>query len=153
MAEADAVTKPKFLTTDRALRDGFVLHPKDEEILAATKALGERPLDAEMQAVVEQGGFMPAPAIQETAIANTFYYEVMITFLMGIVQMEPDLVKIVTEWRVEARYSWRMIAQRVSDRMGGHVPWTPPWNQMAGMAACTVAAAAAQADPNEAPWN
>jgi hypothetical protein len=68
-----------------------------------------------------------------------------------IVAHNPEAAPAITRWRIELRYSWRLVAQAVSYNIGA--PWTPPWNQIGGIAACMAAAEKAQSDAMEPPWN
>lgn len=141
----------KLLSTDRALRDGFTLHPKDREVLAAAKTIAEAPLPQDMAAILKVGGFMTPPGLEEHSVALTLYLEIMTSAMRQMVAHDPDAAPAITTWRIEKRYSWRMVAQAVHDAIGA--PWSPPWNQLGGIAACRAAAEKAGANPMEPPWN
>jgi len=141
----------KFLSTDRAMRDGFTLHPKDKEVLAVTKAAAEAPLPEHLRAVLKMGAFLPPPGLEEHAAALTLYLEIMTSAMRQIVAHDPNAATAIKHWRIDMRYSWRMVAQALSNTMGA--PWSPPWNQIGGIAACRAAAEKADSNPMEPPWN
>ncbi|MCJ7527472.1 MAG: hypothetical protein MUO37_05080 [Methyloceanibacter sp.] len=141
----------KLLSTDRALRDGFTLHPKDEEVLRAANVIAEAPLPKDMAAILKVGGFMTPPGLEEHSAALTLYLEIMTAAMQQMVTHDSRIAPAITKWRIEWRYSWRMVAQALNDTFGS--PWSPPWNQLGGIAACRAAAEKAGADMMEPPWN
>lgn len=143
----------KALTYDRALRDGFVLHAMDEEVLRVGAGIAQVPLPEDFRGMLQQGGFLTPPALLEHADALNLHYRIMVAYIAERAEGDPALLPLVVDLRIEARYSWRMVAERVAAHLRGAVPWAPPWNQLAGMAACEVAADAAGADCREPPWN
>jgi hypothetical protein len=141
----------KFLTHDRALKDGFVLHAKDEEVLRVTEATATSPLPKEMADVLEHGGFLPPPGIQEHASSTALYFAIMLQCMRSVVAHDPDVVAWAREARLQKRFSWRMIAQAFSDEYSA--PWDPPWHQIGGIALCQAVAEKDGEDYLQPPWN
>lgn len=141
----------KHLSLDRALKDGFTLHPKDEEALLAIKSAAQSPLPDDMAAARAVGAFLTPPGLEEHAAALNLYFQIMSGIMRKVATEAPEVLQWVRELRLQKRYSWRMIAQAVSDRHGA--PWMPPWNQVGGMAVCKAAAEATGDDFMEPPWN
>jgi hypothetical protein len=133
------------------MRDGFTLHPKDEEFLRAVKVVIEEPLPDHLAAVMAVGGFIPPAALMEHSAALNLYLEIMTAAMRQMVAHDPEAAPAITKWRIEWRYSWRMVAQAFNDTFGS--PWSPPWNQLGGIAACRAAAEKVGADMMEPPWN
>lgn len=68
----------------------------------------------------------------------------------------PALAARIRQLRCEEGYTWRAIALDVYHELDtkGEVPnWSPPSNQLAGMALCKIAADLLGEDANKDPWN
>lgn len=65
--------------------------------------------------------------------------------------MTPELAAKIRELRVDEGYSWRAVAQSIYDLTGGG--WSPPSNQLMGMALCEHAAAHFGEHYRSEPWN
>lgn len=139
------------LTQDRALRDGFVLHPKDREAMDATASVAAAPLPDQMREGFTGGAFINPTAMIETANANQFFFEVMVSFMRQMIGAEPEFAGCVVRWRIEERYSWRMVAQAIADKWTA--PWEPPWHQLGGLAACKAVADLTKENAMQPPWN
>jgi hypothetical protein len=150
----EGVPMPKqsrLLTTDRALRDGFVLHPKDREALAAGKVIAAEPLPEHLAAAREVGAFITPPGLEEHSAALNLYFEIMHGMMALVVRTEPAVAAWVADLRLQKRYSWRMVAQAMHDTHGA--PWQPEWNELGGMALCRAVAEKQEQDFMEPPWN
>jgi len=64
---------------------------------------------------------------------------------------DKDRALTVRRWRTTGGCTWRAVAERAHARWDG--AWSPPSNQLAGAALCTVAAEMLGEDPSEEPWN
>jgi len=145
------MTQSKFLSIDRALKDGFVLHPKDEESLALIKEAAASPLPQDMQKVMKQGGFITPASLEEHGSALNLYFEIMHGLMWQLIHIDPEMAGWAKDLRVGKRYSWRMVAQAFTDKSGA--PWDPAWNQIGGMALCRAAAEKLEEKWDEPPWN
>ncbi len=72
--------------------------------------------------------------------------------------MTENQALVVRQWRVNEHRSWRSVArcawERVKRRQWpGWKLWSPPSNQIAGMALCSVAARTLGGDYRKEPWN
>ncbi|MBW2649234.1 MAG: hypothetical protein JRC53_05390 [Deltaproteobacteria bacterium] len=65
--------------------------------------------------------------------------------------MTKEQAEVVRKLRVEEGYSWRAIAHACYDLGWGH--WSPPSNQIVGMAICERAAQFFGEDYKKEPWN
>jgi hypothetical protein len=66
--------------------------------------------------------------------------------------MTPDVAKAIRIWRVQSGYTWRAVARSAHDEF--NFTWIePPYNQLAGVALCEVAAALFNEDGQQGPWN
>lgn len=69
----------------------------------------------------------------------------------AIALMNRARAKEVRHWRVDRRYTWRKVARAAHDLW--RVSWSPPSNQIAGMALCREAAQLLGEDYRRPPWN
>ncbi len=67
--------------------------------------------------------------------------------------MTPERAAFVRRLRVGEDYSWRAVADRCHEEWDARDGWSPPSNQLMGMALCEAAALAHGEDYWEAPWN
>jgi len=125
-----------FVTDDKALREGGTLSPTDKEIVESIKK-GEKLITIES---VEQ--------LKEMAKAAAERFE---EFKELCKPMTFKRAKIVRMLRVERGCSWRHIAETCY--RFGWGKWSPPSNQIMGMALCERAAQLLGENYEEAPWN
>lgn len=125
-----------FVTEDKAIHQGAILSSADTEILESVKT-GEGMITIES---VEQ--------LQEMAKAAAERFE---EFKELCRPMKRRQAKIVRKMRVEMNYSWRAVAQACCNFGWGK--WSPPSNQLMGMALCEKAAEFFNENYTKAPWN
>jgi len=125
-----------FVTEDKALREGGKLGKGDKEIVESIKA-GEGLITIES---IEQ--------FQEMAKAAAERLE---EFKELCSPMELWQARIVRILRVEENCSWRAVAE--SCYKLGWGKWSPPSNQIMGMALCQRAAQLLGEDYEKEPWN
>ncbi len=128
--------QPVFVTEDKAIHQGAILSSADKEILESVKT-GEGMITIES---VEQ--------LQEMAKAAAERFEEFKKFCSP---MEPWQARIVRTLRVEEKCSWRAVAERCHKLGWGK--WSPPSNQIMGMALCDRSAQFFGENYMEAPWN
>jgi hypothetical protein len=68
-------------------------------------------------------------------------------------RMTKDEAKLIKKWRIEEKYSWRMVAQNAYHAGIDNSDWEPPDNQIVGRELCDKAAKILGEDVNEHPWN
>lgn len=127
---------PVFVTEDKAMHQGAILSSTDKEILESVKT-GEGIITIKS---VEQ--------LQEMAKQAAERFE---EFKELCSPMEPWQARIVRVLRVEKNCSWRAVAE-VCHKLGWG-EWSPPSNQIMGMALCERAARLLGENYEEPPWN
>jgi hypothetical protein len=69
-------------------------------------------------------------------------------------RMTPERAAAVRELRCgPVMHSWRALAEESFKAWGADATWSPPSNQLAGMALCEIAAGMLGEDHRAAPWN
>lgn len=69
-------------------------------------------------------------------------------------KMTPERAARVRELRCgDVAHSWRAVAEVVHEEWGDDATWSPPSNQLAGMALCARAAELLGEDGRAEPWN
>ncbi len=124
-----------FVTEDKAIHQGAILSSADKEILESVKT-GEGMITI---ASVEQ--------FQDMAKQAAERFE---EFKELCSHMERRQAKVVRMLRVDKGYSWRAIAETCY--RFGWGKWSPPSNQIMGMALCKRAAQLLGENYEEAPW-
>lgn len=125
-----------FVTDDKAIHQGAILSSADKELLESTKT-GEGMITIES---VEQ--------LQEMAKAAAERFE---EFKELCSPMTLEQAKAVRKLRVERGFSWRAVAETCYKLGWGK--WSPPSNQIMGMALTERAAQFFGENYMEAPWN
>ena len=125
-----------FVTDDKALREGATITKTDKEILESVRT-GEGMITIES---VEQ--------LQDMAKQAAERFE---EFKELCSSMELWQARIVRVLRVEKNCSWRAVAE-VCYKLGWG-KWSPPSNQIMGMALCWRAAQLLGEDYEKEPWN
>ena len=128
--------KPVFVTEDKAMHQGAILSSADKEILESVQT-GEGMITIES---VEQ--------FQEMAKAAS---ERLDEFKELCSPMTLEQAKVVRMLRVDKGYSWRAVAEACYELGWGK--WSPPSNQILGMAVCQRAAELLGEDYEKEPWN
>lgn len=67
--------------------------------------------------------------------------------------ISPERARQIRHWRVSDNRTWRGVARRAHLAWGMDAKWSPPSNQLAGMALCETAALMLGEAPDAAPWN
>jgi hypothetical protein len=128
--------KPIFVTDDKSIREGGAFAKADTDILESIRK-GE--------------GFIAIESpeqLQEIAKAAAERFE---EFRELCRPMKRRQAKIIRKLRVKKRYTWRAIAQACFNFGWGK--WSPPSNQLMGMALCEKAAKFFNENYMEPPWN
>jgi len=128
--------KPVFVTEDKALHQGAILSSTDKEILESVKT-GEGMITIES---VEQFQEMAKAASERFAEVKELCSP-----------MTLEQAKVVRMLRVDKGYSWRAVAEACYELGWGK--WSPPSNQILGMAVCQRAAELLGEDYEKEPWN
>lgn len=129
-ADEDAV-----VTGDARMRDGVAMTDVDRAVL--------NPPPGDYVTITSVAQFM------ELAHAAKATFD---RFSMDIKQaMTVENAYAVRDSRVAKGRTWRGVAEDMYQRFGGI--WTPPTNQLAGMALCEIAAAVLGENHREEPWN
>ncbi|MBA7616095.1 hypothetical protein ES703_23386 [subsurface metagenome] len=136
MAEENQDQKPVFVTEDKAIHQSAILSSTDKEILDSVKS-GEGMITIES-----------AEQLQEMAKAAAERFE---EFKELCSPMELWQARIVRVLRVEENCSWRAVAEACYKLGWGK--WSPPSNQIMGMALCNRAAQLLGEDYKKEPWN
>ena len=136
MAKKNQDQKPVFVTDDKAIHQGAILSSADKEILESVKT-GEGMITIES---VEQ--------LQEIAKAAAERFEEFREFCSPMELWQARIVRVL---RVEVKCSWRAIAEACYKLGWGK--WSPPSNQIMGMALCRRAAQLLGEDYEKEPWN
>ncbi|MBA7553571.1 hypothetical protein ES705_46164 [subsurface metagenome] len=136
MSKKNQDKKPVFVTEDKAMHQGAILSSADKEILESVKT-GEGMITIES---VEQ--------LQEMAKAASERFD---EFKELCSPMTLEQAKVVRRLRVDKGYSWRAVAEACYELGWGK--WSPPSNQIMGMALCERAAQLLGENYEEIPWN
>ena len=128
--------KTVFVTEDKAMHQGATLSSADKEILESVKT-GEGLVTIES---IEQ--------LRDMAKAASERFE---EFKELCSPMELWQARIIRILRVEKGCSWRAIAEVCHNLGWGK--WSPPSNQIMGMALCERAAQLLGEDYEKEPWN
>lgn len=128
--------EPVFVTEDKAIHQGAILSSVDKEILESVKT-GEGMITIES---VEQ--------LKEMAKAASERFDELKELCSPMTLEQAGIVRML---RVDKGYSWRAIAQACYDLGWGK--WSPPSNQIMGMALCERAAQLLGEDYKKEPWN
>ena len=136
MAKKKQDQKPVFVTEDKAIHQGAILSSTDKEILESVKT-GEGMITIES---VEQLQEMAKQAAERFA-----------EFKELCSPMTLEQAKIARKLRVEMGFSWRAVAEACYKLGWGK--WSPPSNQIMGMALCERAAELFGEDYRKEPWN
>jgi len=128
--------KPVFVTEDKAMHQGAILSSADKEILESVQT-GEGMITIES---VEQ--------FQEMAKAASERFD---EFKELCSPMTLEQAKVVRMLRVDKGYSWRAVAEACYELGWGK--WSPPSNQIMGMALCERAARLLGEAYEKEPWN
>lgn len=128
--------EPIFVTEDKAIHQGAILSSTDKEILESVKT-GKGMITIKS---VEQ--------LQEMAKAAAERFE---EFKELCSPMELWQARIIRVLRVEEGCSWRAIAE-ICYKLGWG-KWSPPSNQILGIALCWRAAQLLGEDHEKEPWN
>ena len=136
MSKKNQDQKPVFVTEDKAMHQGAILSSTDKEILESVQT-GEGMITIES---VEQ--------FQEMAKAASERFDEF-KELCGPMTLEQ--AKVVQMLRVDKGYSWRAVAEACYELEWGK--WSPPSNQILGMAVCQRAAELLGEDYEKEPWN
>lgn len=67
--------------------------------------------------------------------------------------MTLERAKQIKVWRCMVGCTWRRVAELASEQWGTAAKWSPPSNQLAGLALCETAARRLGEDPEREPWN
>ena len=135
----------KFVTLDAKLKDAAPgLHPVDVQVLKEAQA-GE-------------GVALTAENIQRLAKAAKETHDTFTATATAMVDQLPGLAERVRKARVNDGVSWRGVAQEIYDLVSttidpALIPWSPPSNQLMGMALCEAAAKKLGEDYMKEPWN
>jgi len=124
-----------FVTDDSSIHKQQKLDPADMEILEGVKT-GEGMITVNVEELKKLA----------EAAANTFK-----ECQEMVEPMTKEQAEVVRKLRVEEGYSWRAIAHACYDLGWGH--WSPPSNQIVGMAICERAAQFFGEDYKKEPWN
>jgi len=127
--------EPIFVTDDGSIHKKQKLDPSDIEILKSIKT-GEGMITINPEELKR---------FAETA-ANLFE-----DCRKMVEPMTEEQAEVVRRLRVEEGYSWRAIAHACYDLGWGH--WSPPSNQIVGMAICERAAEFFGENYRQEPWN
>jgi len=127
--------KPIFVTDDSSIHKRQKLDPADIEILKSAKT-GEGMITINPEELKR---------FAETA-ANLFE-----DCRKMVEPMTKEQAEVVRKLRVQEGYSWRAIAHACYDLGWGH--WSPPSNQIVGMAICERAAEFFGENYKQEPWN
>ena len=127
--------EPVFVTDDKAMREGGILSRADKEILESVKT-GEGMVTIESVEQLKDMAKQAAERFEE--------------FKELCSPMELWQARIVRILRVEKKCSWRAIAE-VCHKLGWG-EWSPPSNQIMGMALCERAAQLLGENYEETPW-
>ena len=125
-----------FVTDDKAVKKGVRLSKADEEILESVRT-GEGLITIES---MEQ--------LQDMAKAASERFD---EFKGLCSPMMLEQAKVVRMLRVDKGYSWRAVAEACYELGWGK--WSPPSNQILGMAVCQRAAELLGEDYEKEPWN
>ena len=136
MSKKNQGQKPVFVTEDKAMHQGAILSSADKEILESVKT-GEGMITIES---VEQ--------LKEMAKAASERFD---EFKELCSPMTLGQAKAVRVLRVDKGYSWRAVAEACYELGWGK--WSPPSNQIMGMALCERAAQLLGEDYEKEPWN
>ena len=128
--------KPVFVTDDKAIHQGAVLSSADKEILESVKT-GKGMITIESVEQLRDIAKQAAERFKE--------------FKELCSPMELWQARIVRILRVEKKCSWRAVAEVCHNLGWGK--WSPPSNQIMGMALCERAAQLLGEDYGEEPWN
>jgi len=128
--------KPVFVTDDKAMHQGGILSSADKEILEQTKT-GEGLVTIESVEQLRDMAKQAAERFEE--------------FKELCSPMELWQARIVRVLRVEEKCSWRAVAEVCYNLGWGK--WSPPSNQIVGMALCWRAAQLLGEDYEREPWN
>lgn len=126
MPAQDNSEKKIILSNDKYEREGAQLHPIDVEFLKS--------------ATQPSAGLIQINSIEELqklAEQATEQYDEFIATAIKIVT--PRRARYVYELRESHKYTWRMIAAACFSQWK-EANWSPPYNQLAGMAICKIAA-------------
>lgn len=132
---ADKKDKIVVVTEDKAMHEVRVLHDVDRAVLNPTSGY-----------VIES-----VEQLREMAEAAKRAFDKFDASIST--RMTPDRARRVRELRVDQGYSWRAVAAQCFEEWGEDAQWTPPSNQLAGIALCQHAAAAYGEHEREPPWN
>lgn len=123
------------VTEDAAMREGGKLHAVDREVLNATRGIA---IDS-----VEK-----LHALAEAAKRTFDLFDAWAS-----AHMTPARARRIRQLRVDQGYSWRAVAAECFEEWGDDAKWSPPSNQIAGMALCRHAALVNGEHEREPPWN
>lgn len=150
------------LTDDYYMRVSGVTTPEDQEVLAAApKAMSllefieyakDLPEEEKKDLPAEPTpGFyrLNGPQLKTMMKASAHTGNQFHALALKIVT--PERAAEVRKLRCEKRHSWRALAGACHENWGGS--WSPPTNQLMGMALCEVAAEILKEDNHELPWN
>lgn len=150
------------LTDDYYMRVSGVLTPEDEEVLSAAPQAMSLVEFVEFAKTMpeEERNDLPAEPVPgfytltgeqlktmskaAAKTSNRFYAQAMSI-------MTSERAQEVREFRCQKKHSWRALAGACHEQWGGS--WSPPTNQLMGMALCEVAAELLNEDCHELPWN
>lgn len=127
--------KPVFVTDDKGLHQPKVVSQTDVEIMKE----------------VQSGGGIPIRSLDELKELARAASERFEEFKELCSPMTLEQAKVVRKLRVEKGFSWRALAQACYDLGWGK--WSPPSNQIMGMAICERAAQLLNENYMEPPWN
>lgn len=126
----------RLVSTDSAMRSQRKLDPVDEQVFdAAQRGEGRVISSVEEFRELAQAAMATKQAFDEEAADF----------------VDESVARAVRGLRCDEGYSWRAVASEMHARLGGG--WSPPSNQLMGMALCERAAALLGEDPGAAPWN
>jgi hypothetical protein len=134
------------ITADNRMRDG-VLDEDDRKLIE------EAELAASCEAAAED---LPMGSVEINAESmveiSDAAMKVFTSACDSLSKMTPEQAILIRCWRVELRWTWRMIARNIHC-LGWFREFSPPSNQLVGMAVCLRAATKFGEDYMRGVWN
>ena len=134
--------KNVFLTNDRGNLEQKKMSETDRKVLEQA---------ASGAGCITLSGEEGAAMLREMAIAAKETHEEFLKSIKS--KMTHERAVRIREVRIDEEGTWRYVAETIHKEWGADAEWTPPSNQLAGMALCQAAAEVFGEDSNEEPWN
>ena len=135
------------------MREGGTLTPNDEKVLNPSMS-GEDMSGDEVLVAMPQEGMVQITGPEQLMELAKMARETYDAFSECVgMQMTMGRARAVRRWRVDESCSWRAVAFKTHEAWGDDAAWTPPDNQLAGMALCEAAAKLHGENHEKLPWN